>query len=294
MWRSLFLILILFGSMAFAQTQEPPKAIKIDEFGRLGECDLGARLDNLRIELMNNSTAKGIIIVYHGIDAYPSEYNLNQLLRQIKTQMTFRSVDLSKIELIDGGFRKHISAELWIVPQGAEIPKPSETLPKPEIPTDKTFIFAKRNLVYFDFEDPIEFLSGSARKERLKLQKDIDEEDRKNGVESLSFNETSGFTNEEIEEMKFDWAISSFGEILKTQEDSTATIILYGDNKYYSIKNVLKHVEEGKQRIAKESDIPANRINVIYGGYRDMLQAEFWIIPKNGRTPKPIPEKREN
>lgn len=279
MMRFLLLTIFLFSLTVFAQTQVAPKARMIDEFGSLGECDLGIRLENLRTELSSDETVKAKVIVYQSIDAYPAEYDSNSLYRQIKKQMDFLRLDDTRVAFINGGFRKLVGAELWIVPKGAESPKPSETLPRPIIPTNKTFIFANRGLGLFDYEYPIEFLSISSRKERLKLEREIEEQ--------------FSLTKEEFDELKFGWAIDSFGNLLKERETSTGLIIFYADNKYFNIKNIRKHIEEGKRRIAKNAGILTSRISIIYGGYRDYLQAEFWVIPKNGQLPKPKPEKRE-
>ncbi len=294
MLRVLFLILILFSSISLAQIQDKPKAVKLDDLvGIHGECDLGARLDNLRIELANDPNAKGFIITYQSVNALVFDLERSPMDRRILTQMAFGGIESERVAIIFGGYRKDITSEIWLVPKDAEPPKPTDTLPKPIIPTNSTFQFASRSIVSFEFDEPEEFLSASTRKERDKIAKESEEEDRKNGVEPTTYEDAYNFSKQELEEMKFSWAIDSFGEIIKNQTGSEGTIIFYGDSEYYNIRNVGKHIEQGKKIIAKNTNISPKQINVVYGGYRESLVADFWVIPSNGKSPNPTPEKRQ-
>ncbi len=49
-----------------SEASQSEKAEKIDEFGRLGECEFGARFDNLLAMLQNKTNASGYIIFYQG------------------------------------------------------------------------------------------------------------------------------------------------------------------------------------------------------------------------------------
>ena len=70
MFRSLFLILIVTVSVAFAQTepntepQEFPQAIKFDEFEKATNGNVKMRMDAFFVELNNNPSAQGYIINY--------------------------------------------------------------------------------------------------------------------------------------------------------------------------------------------------------------------------------------
>lgn len=294
MWRSLFLILILFSSIAFAQTQEKPKAIKFDEFEDiLTECDLTWRLDKLLLEWKANQNSKLHIVQYIGINDLPANFNgryLKRFKNFISNHFYFRTLKRDVATFTNGGFREKFTQELWLVPEGAEIPQPLNTLPTPRIPTDKTFQYAFEYLVPCYLADPIELLTVENRSERLKEEKEQVFERKKNGKIEDDFKYRKGI----LEDSKFGWAVSSFGEILKSQEGSIGTIFFYADSDLYSVKNIRKHVEEGKRKIAKESNISPSRIKVAFGGYRSLPQAEFWVIPKNSELPKPKPENREN
>lgn len=292
MWRIIFLTLFLFSSIAFAQTQEKPQATKIDEFDSYYECDVKIRLHNFQFELSKQPNSKASIIVYQSINALPSEYETSPIFRQVTRQVSYLRFDESNTKVIFGGLRNKMSAELWIVPSGAEEPQPSNTLPMPTLPTDKTFLYANSFLFGFESNFPLEYLSPSARKEWVKMWKESEDDNNKKGKEP-TIEELTGYTEEQYEEMKYEWINKDFGEILKNQEGSTGTMIFYGDDKEYSIKNIRKVIEEGKRRISKETKLPLNKIKVIYGGFRFYPQIEFWVTPQNDSLPKPKPEKRE-
>jgi hypothetical protein len=289
MGRILFLTMILGSSIAFAQSQVRQEAIKFHEFDSVVECDVNAIMSNFSYEMVKYPEANAIIITYQSVNAYPADYNSSPMYSAVEKQIFFLGLDKSRFELIKGGFRNKITAELWIVPKGAEKPKPTGTLPKPTIPTDKTFVFAKNTLVpWYAAEDPIEYLLPSAKKERLQAEKEQRLERKKIGQEEFDFVPTK----EDLESIKFAWAISSFGELLKNREDSNGLIIFYADIEGYSIKNIRKNVEQGRIRIATDAKILPARIKVMFGGYRQISDVEMWIIPPNGKLPEPTPEKR--
>ncbi len=82
-----------------------------------------ARLSAFAIELDNNPGAQGYII------AYASRHRRNSTARSLKRAKDYlikqRGLDEGRVITIDGGHRRKQSAELWIVPTGAEPPKPS-------------------------------------------------------------------------------------------------------------------------------------------------------------------------
>ena len=69
-------------------------------------------------------------------------------------------------------------------------------------------------------------------------------------------------------------------------------IIFYADDAYYDVSKLQNLIEEGRRKIAEAGKISPDKIQVVYGGYREMVQAEFWIVPKKGESPLPKPEER--
>jgi hypothetical protein len=106
---------------------KPPVPIPVDRFPFSAFDDDKARLDNLAIELQNNPSWQGYIIMYQGTDrksqrtgdvAKLSRRALNYL---VKT----RGVDPKRIQIVRGGTKEVTTYEFWIVPPGAALPVPN-------------------------------------------------------------------------------------------------------------------------------------------------------------------------
>jgi hypothetical protein len=115
---------------AAAAHADAPAAVarKIDEFGSVGGCDHGARLDNFAIDLMNNPGHLGYVIVYGPAGrANGSAYYRGEVTRNYLAQT--RGIDPARLKVINGGRYKEMDetmTELWAVPPGAEPPRPVE------------------------------------------------------------------------------------------------------------------------------------------------------------------------
>ena len=116
----------------------PPTEVKqkcYDCFPFTAFDDTKARLDNLAIELQNNPTSQGYIIVYSGVSSRSGQ--ADRLITRAKDYLvTTRGIDASRLNVINGGFRDTDYFELWVVPQGAQptIPTPTaqQGTPPPE------------------------------------------------------------------------------------------------------------------------------------------------------------------
>jgi len=91
--------------------------------------------------------------------------------------------------------------------------------------------------------------------------------------------------------MKFSWARKSFGDAVKANLTATGVIVVYADEKYYDVERLVRFVEEGRDRIAKSSEIGGERVQVVFGGYRGVPQVELWVVPE-GSFPQLKPENR--
>lgn len=109
------------SSFAVAQTEEkPPQASKIDEFETATNGYVKWRMDAYFVELDNNPSAQGYVINF----GTNREIAIRE--KQLRTAMTFRRFDTSRITLVNSGFRGIVKTELWLVPPGAENP-PAES-----------------------------------------------------------------------------------------------------------------------------------------------------------------------
>ena len=314
---TLLLTLVSFGQSADEAVSEPnaKTATKLDEFGRTNECDAGGRLDSFFANLQNNPTASGYIIIYQAKDVLPADFKTSSRERFIRNQIAFRNQDASRIIIVRGGFREELATELWIVPNGAEPPVPTDTVAAPTMPRDKTFLYDSNNLTsdesYGSLDDFI-LPSVKAKIEEENNIADEESEEESKTEKPLSEAETEGFNpieaeikevsridaeNEKLrlellEKSKFDWVNEKFGEVINRRKGSSGVMIFYADDTYYDISKLQAHIEEGKQKIVEANKISAKRIQVVYGGYRSETQTEFWIIPKKGENPMPTAEER--
>lgn len=99
-----------------------PKPRLIDEFGKLPDDEVKARIQNLYIALGNEPNAQGYIINY-GTD---KEIAVRE--RQIQKAIAFLKLDPSRVTVVRGGANprgeKGVWTKVWIVPPGADNPTP--------------------------------------------------------------------------------------------------------------------------------------------------------------------------
>ena len=96
---------------------------KFDEFPDISRNDEKARLDNFGIELQNDPTSVGYVIVYPGRTSKRAEVQ-DHFGRVIDYLVNSRGMDKNRIRTIEGPKRDHIFVELWVTPQGATPPNP--------------------------------------------------------------------------------------------------------------------------------------------------------------------------
>lgn len=100
----------------------PSRAEKYDEYGRVGHCDMTARLDNFAIGLQNNAKAKGFIV------GYDPQKKRGYAERNLKISRHYlvhvRGISPERVSAVDGGSKEIAEGrtELWVVPEGAEPP----------------------------------------------------------------------------------------------------------------------------------------------------------------------------
>lgn len=102
-------------------------AKRFDEFPSIAHDDDKARFDNLAIELQNNPGATGYVIAYAGRNSRAGEAD-RMTKRAADYLSTMRGISRDRLVTINGGYRESNSFELWLVPQGAEAPRPTPTV----------------------------------------------------------------------------------------------------------------------------------------------------------------------
>ena len=81
------------------------------------------RLDRFAAEIKANESAKAYIIAYAGLVSYKNEarIRLGCIQNYLKTA---HSIDGSRLELIDGGYRVEVAVRLLLVEPGVDKPEP--------------------------------------------------------------------------------------------------------------------------------------------------------------------------
>jgi hypothetical protein len=93
----------------------------LDNFGKLPDDEVKVRIDALFLSLGNAPDARGHIIIY----GTAAEIAARE--RQIQKAISFRKYDAKRVTIVSGGANPSgagVWTVLWIVPPGAELPKP--------------------------------------------------------------------------------------------------------------------------------------------------------------------------
>lgn len=108
-------------SFSIADLYTPPSPRKYDEYGDVSWISEEARLTNFATQLQEQTDAKGYLILY-------GPRRIDQRLARVRKFLTEqRGIDSNRIVLINGGFNRKAKVELWLVPEGANPPKPNPT-----------------------------------------------------------------------------------------------------------------------------------------------------------------------
>lgn len=141
MKRQFFTLLFLF-TFVFSISAQEKEASKVSELSSFWQCEEArAVVDNFFIQLQRNPQTTGFIIYYEGkYDNGEKNSKLKMLLPKrgeadyrmqiIRDHIKLRRYDSSRVLFINGGFREENKTEFWLVPNGAELPKPTPTLDK--------------------------------------------------------------------------------------------------------------------------------------------------------------------
>jgi hypothetical protein len=115
----------------------PPKKRKFDEFPSIAFDDDKARFDAFAVELLSSPNVRGYMIVYSGVKSKSGQ--ADKLSKRSIDYLTLqRGVDASRFMVTTGGYRDTDHIELWILEEGAELPKPTPTAAQPLPPDAKS------------------------------------------------------------------------------------------------------------------------------------------------------------
>lgn len=110
--------------------QEPvisPMATKVVEYKPVNtEVEL-RNMDMFQVQLQNMPNDAGVIIVYPGRKGRSGE--AKAIIKRMKNYLlVIRRFNTDRLTFLEGGPREKAFVELWDVPPGAEMPKPTPTV----------------------------------------------------------------------------------------------------------------------------------------------------------------------
>lgn len=128
MLRVLFLILVLASSSVLAQTEEKPKAYLFDEFKGVSLKEIKTRTEKLKKKLKENAWSKNFVDAYLIFYYDKKQKSSDKQEKLVRFELSHKCYDCmgwnSRIVFISGGEAESRKIQFWIVPQGAEPPKP--------------------------------------------------------------------------------------------------------------------------------------------------------------------------
>src|SRR5437867_362123 len=121
------ILILLFSPTLFVRGSEQAGIFdKFDEFGDIKCEDEYARLDNFAIQLQQEPQAKGVIIFYGGKTfrgRLPKRGEAEARAARLKPYLVRRrGIPSNQVVVINGGYAEEWSAQLWVVPPGANLP----------------------------------------------------------------------------------------------------------------------------------------------------------------------------
>lgn len=243
--KAVFVVLFILVVQVFPQ--QKPQPILVDEFGENCSEDVMARIDSLLIQ-MNNLTAKGVVLFHGRTDSEGRNLKLADYIARYPTRP---AVLLPELPIVRGENRNEQFIQFWLVPDGAESPKPD----RPFVPNAYT------ETTLFD-RSPVGFHRWTGT---LDIYHD-------------------GFYENGC---NFSPNRSVFADILSDNKDLNAYLIVYTDSE--TRKDGLKLASWALIDLVKNSKVPRSRVRAIYGGTREESEIEFWLVPKGHPSPAARP-----
>lgn len=275
-----------------AQTQNN-EARKFDEFGWVGECDAGARLDNFAIQLLNAPTTTGYIIGYDGRDTLPARIGYRHL-SALHYLVNARGLNPNRLVAIKGGMREEELTELWIAPKDAPAPEPTNTIIV-EREAGKSFKydeFHPQNAVvqYEEEYTPPQQLDEEPARESAVIQLNISPSEAQSiAAQPEIVLDVPADHKAESEEEDYNWASEDYAQVLE-KEQGIACVIYYAQREGGHLFKLQQIMEGGQNLLVKKHGFKEERIKIIFGGYRESTIIEMWVVPPGASLPMPAPD----
>ena len=130
----------MIATAATLLSDVPRKIVETRSYPTGWEADMGA-LDLLSKTLQEETGTTGVVFVYGA--KRDLRKNVERRIQCMNDYVTHRrGIPSNRIRVLSGGYRKHATIELWVVPRDANAPTPTPTL------RPKDVIFKRRGVPY--------------------------------------------------------------------------------------------------------------------------------------------------
>jgi hypothetical protein len=126
-----FLLALLAIAVLCLSAAAQEKAILVDSFTFTNGEDGNARIDMLRLQLDSSPQSAGLVIVYGGKRGKRGEIEAH--IRGINKVFVTKGIDHMRTPVINGGYREKLTVEFWLIPPGADTPKPTPTVERKKV-----------------------------------------------------------------------------------------------------------------------------------------------------------------
>ena len=271
---------IVLGQSSSDKNTQPKiiKTTKIDEFGDISEKEFSHKLNFFAERLRESEQYVGYIIFYNNFNSTP--FRKTQYFARAKTHTYSTYLRgcyiATRILYMSGGLREKMTTELWIVPAGAESPKPTNSL---DYAQNEKYKLEKLETMHV----PIE----AFRVNPIIEEENTEDEEKYSVAEKLMLDEFNSNPNE-----FYEYLSNELGEILNRDKTWRAKIFFYADKDEYDIKKSQQKIKDQLQTNFNKIGANLNQVEIMFGGYRSYPQIETWIIPQNGIEPEVMPNEK--
>lgn len=145
--RKIIVSCIFVFALFFNISAQINEARKLYEFTGRENCEEAKlQIDKFALELQKLPKATAYILYYggRGKSFYDSKTGKEEIILPQRNEAKAKIIGFindylvetrigRKIKLIDGGYRENYTVQFWIVPEGAELPKPTPTIKSEDI-----------------------------------------------------------------------------------------------------------------------------------------------------------------
>jgi hypothetical protein len=244
---SLACLFALVAASAESRAQVEPS----ETYGEVNcETEL-ARLDKFALPVLDKRGAEAHVIVYAGRDEPPGK-----TLRHVRFIREYligtRGIEASRVHVRAGGRRESLAVELFLVAPGAPAPQATPTLEATRAADDAGG--ARK----FD-----EGRFGSTRDARGRL---------------VLWDGSDAMCSHALPDL------GEYARALRADADARAHVVVYGArgarlSEANTVSRLIRH------RLFTVENVAHPRITVVYGGTREELFVELWLIPRGARPP---------